>query len=273
MPIKRYFSDKNFEKVKHDFRFLLKTIQGTYGEYDFAIRDDCFNLYYKGYSMGMIKPMKDKTYMVSIHWKFIKGTKADNSKYYKSKKESKKYWKFQLSSENLHPFFQKKHLNEFSSKARNEPSGEIGFEQAIITDNLHRTDIIIIDRQITDTELKGKRLDLLALKQVSGIKYQFLLLEIKLGNNNELKGKVAKQLESYVKHVEEHFKEYKECYERHFLQKIGLGLIKQPTEIEIVEPVIGEIIVGGYSGIANASIKKLEAAYPHLKIKKLYNAL
>lgn len=39
MPIKRYFSDGNFERVKKDFQFLSKFIQSTYGEYDLAIRD------------------------------------------------------------------------------------------------------------------------------------------------------------------------------------------------------------------------------------------
>ena len=41
-----------------------------------------------------------------------------------------------------------------------------GFEHILITDNLGRNDLIIIDRQVTETALKGKRIDLLALKQV-----------------------------------------------------------------------------------------------------------
>ena len=72
-----------------------------------------------------------------------------------------------------------------------------------------------------------------------------------------------------------HFLEYKDCYEKHYIQKKGLGLIKQPTykEIEIVEPVEGLIIVGGYSGMAQPRIKTLKAAYPNLEIKHFTNAL
>lgn len=275
MPIKRFFSDENFERVKKDFQFLSKFIQSSCGEYDLSIRENYFNLYYKGYSIGKIEPKRDKIYMVSIHSNFFSGTKADNAKYYKSKKSSGQYYILQLDTEHLHPFFQKKHLSEFASNVKKEPSGEIGFEQSILTDNLNRNSIIFIDRQITDTELKRKRLDLLALKRVNDNKYQFQLLEIKLGNNNELKGDVAEQLDWYVNHVKAHFLEYKECYEKHYIQKKGLGLFKKPAykEIEIIEPVVGKIIVGGYSGMANPRIKTLESKYPNLKIKHFTNAL
>lgn len=275
MPIKRFCSDENFERVKKDFQFLTKFIQSSCGEYDLSIRENYFNLYYKGYSIGKIEPKRDKTYMVSIHSNFLSGTKADNAKYYKSKKSSGQYFILRLETNHLHPFFQIKHLNEFASNVKKEPSGEIGFEQTIITDNLNRNSIIMIDRQITDTELEGKRLDLLALKKVDENKYKFQLLEVKLGNNNELKDAVAKQLEEYVNHVKEHFVEYKECYEKQYIQKKGLGLIIQPTykEIEIVEPVEGLIIVGGYSGMAHPKIKTLKAAYPNLEIKHFTNEL
>jgi len=275
MPIKRFFSDDNFERVKRDFKFLSKLVQSSYGEYDLSIRENYFNLYYKGYSIGKIEPKRDKTYMVSIHPNFFSGTKADNPKYFKSKKSNGQYIILQLATEHLHPFFQKKHINEFASKVKKELSGEIGFEQSILTDNLNRKSIIIIDRQISDTELKRKRLDLLALKRVDGNTFKFQLLEVKLGNNNELKGEVAKQLDGYVNHVKAHFLEYKECYEKHYLQKKELGLFKKPTskKIEIVEPVEGQIIVGGYSKMAHPKIKTLKAVYPNIEIKHFTNAL
>ena len=126
----------------------------------------------------------------------------------------------------MHPFYQIKHLYQFASRVNEIPAGELAFEQAIMTDNLNRTDIIIIDRQITDSDLKRKRLDLLALKQVDGIKYHFALLEVKLGKNTELKGLIKSQLDGYIDHVRTHFNEYKDCYEKQFLQKVELGLIR-----------------------------------------------
>jgi hypothetical protein len=273
MPIKRFFSDVNFKKVKKDFQFLSKFVQNSYGEYDLSIRDNYFSLYYKGYSLGKIEPQTDNKYKVSIHANFFSGTKAD--KIFTSNKNSSKYCILQIEAKDLHPFFQVKHLTEFAANVKKEPSGEIGFEQSLLTDNLNKDSIIIIDRQITDTELKRRRLDLLALRQVDGNKYKFQLLEVKLGNNNELKGEVANQLEWYVKHVKEHFLEYKDCYEKHYIQKKELGLISKPTydKIVIVEPVEGIIIVGGYSGMAHPRITTLKASHPTLVIKHFTNAL
>lgn len=275
MPIKRFLSVDDFKRVKKNFHFLSKYIQNSFGEYDLSIRENYFNLYYKGYSLSKVEPKRNDTYQVTIHKNFFAGTKADNPKYFKSKKCSGQYCILQLETNHLHPFFQAKHLSEFAANIKKEPSGEIGFEQSLITDNLNQDSVIIIDRQITDTELKRRRLDLLALKKVDGNKYKFQLLEVKLGNNNELKGEVALQLQWYVNHVKAHFPEYKDCYEKQYTQKKELGLITTPTHksIEIVEPVEGRIIVGGYSGMANSRIKSLKAAYPNLDIKHFKNAL
>jgi len=273
MPIVRYFSDNYFDRVKKDFPFLVSIVNNSKGEYDLSIRKNYFNLYYKGYSIGKIQPVRNELYKISVHKKFFNGTGADNPKYYISIKQSREYWSIILKPKQLHPFFQKKHLNQFSSKVNKEREGELAFEQAIMTDNLKRTDIIIIDRQITDTELERRRLDLLALKQLEGIKYHFLLLEVKLGNNPELKGQVKSQLDDYISHVKSHFEEYKYCYEKHFLQKVKLGLIEKPKQVEIKKPVKGQILVGSYSGVAKESITKLQTAYPKLDIKHFKYAL
>ena len=274
MPIERYFTENYFDRVKKDFPFLITIVNNSMGEYDLSIRKNNFNLYYKGYSIGKIQPTRNELYKISIHRKFIEGTGADNQKRFDiSKKPNKEYWSITLPPKQLHPFFQKKHLSEFASKVNKIPAGELAFEQAIMTDNLGRTDIIIIDRQITDTDLNGKRLDLLAIKQVDDIKYHFVLLEVKLGKNTELRGQVKSQLDGYIDHVRNHFREYKKCYELNFTQKVELGLIKQPKKIEIKKPVKGQILVGSYSGIAKSSITKLEAAYPNLDIKHFKNEL
>ena len=181
-----------------------------------------------------------------------------------------------MKPKQLHPFFQRKHLIEFASKIKKEHNGEeIDFEQSLITDNLNRESIIIIDRQVTDTILKRKRLDLLALKQIEGNKYKFIVSEVKLGNNRELKNKVASQLDGYVKHIKKYFTDYKQCYEIHFEQKKELSLIKIPAsnKIEIVEPVEGIILVGGYSGIAKNQISELDATFPHLEVKQFTNEI
>ena len=136
----------------------------------------------------------------------------------------------------------------------------------IISDNLNREDLILIDRQVTDTQINRKRIDLLALKQVQDTKYQLLVLEVKMGNNPELTDKVAYQL-----NIDEHFLAYKSCYEKQYHQKKIMGFFNKPEwdNIEILPNVHGMIVVGGYSGIAKEQIKVLRTNYPKLEVQLL----
>ncbi len=139
----------------------------------------------------------------------------------------------------------------------------------LITDNRDREDLILMDRQVTDTQLNGKRMDLLTLKQIQGEKYQFLVLEVKIGNNTELKAQVAHQLRTYIRHVDDHFQGYKYCYEKQYVQKKKIGIIEEPAwdEIEITPGASGMIAVGGYSGIAEEQIEILKKNYPELIVQ------
>ena len=71
--------------------------------------------------------------------------------------------------------------------------------------------------------------------------------------------------------------DYKNCYEKHYEQKKKLGLFTKPSlgKIEIVKPVEGKIIVGGYSGLAKDKINQLLSNHPELKKKIItfYNEL
>jgi hypothetical protein len=248
----------------------MKFIHNSYGEFDLSIRDDYFNIYYKGNSLAKVSFQKNGNYQVKIHSKFFDKTSAQNPKFYSSCARREDYFVIEIPIKQLHPFFQKKHLMELASRIKIVNNGEeIGFEQSIITDNLNNEKLIFIDRQITDSELKRKRLDLLALKQIKDNKYCFLICEVKLGNNIELKAKVASQLDGYIYHIKQHFTDYKNCYEKQYSQKKELGLFDKPTfvNIEIEEPIEGIIIVGGYSGIAKAQIVMLRKTHPNLAVK------
>ena len=155
----------------------------------------------------------------------------------------------------------------FSKIKKTGYSEELTFEQMLITDNLEREEIIIIDRQVTDTKLH-RRMDLLALKQVKDNQYNFLVLEVKMGNNPELKSKVAEQVKTYVNHIKEYFQNYKKCYEKQYAQKKELGLFQTPQwdSISIIPDVHGSIVVGGYSGIAKEQITELKEKHPHLHV-------
>lgn len=175
------------------------------GELDIAIREHYLNVYFKGNSLAKISFKEPNECKVEIHKKFFTGTKADDPKYFEKKTVSEKYVSLFLSPDKPPlRFLQKKHLDEFCIRVKQVNYGEeIVFEQAIITDNIGRNDLIIIDRQVTDKKLKRRRLDLLALEQIrSGVnEYRFLVVEVKLGNNSELKNKVVTQLDGYVDHI------------------------------------------------------------------------
>ena len=280
MIINRYFSSENLDRMKDDFNFLLKMINNKdyRGELDLALRDNYFNLYYKGNSLAKVVFDKGDPYRISINTKFFSKTGADKDKrFFATKKRKDTYFEIGLDKKLLHPFFQKKYINQFISNIRKVNYGEeITLEQAIITDNLENKDIIIIDRQIEDKGFK-KRMDLLALRQVKNNKneYNFCVIEVKLGNNPELEKKVASQLDEYVSHIDKNFNDYKYCYEKQYEQKIKLNLIFSPKyeSIKIVRPVEGLIAVVGYSELAKGQIKQLKSNHPGLKVKRFSYSL
>jgi len=143
-------------------------------------------------------------------------------------------------------------------------------EQRIIADNAGRNDLLIIDRQVTDSEAPG-RLDLLGLEQKEGKKYSFLVLEVKRGDNDDIGHDSVKQLQKYVSHIKNNSDDYKKCYEKNFKQQYELGLFDwlNNGKIEITPEVGGKIVVAGYSVLGKNKIKKLKKGYPDVDIEQL----
>lgn len=273
MPtIKRYLSEKNLNRFEADFKNLIKIANNSNGELDIAIRANYLNVYYKGNSLAKISFKEPDKYKVEIHEKFFEETTANDPEFFEEVTKSNKYMALILSTKKTpRRFFQKKHVNQFCSKIKKVNYGEeIVFEQALITDNLERDDLIIIDRQISDKKLKRKRMDLLALRQIESNRYYFFIIEVKLGNNPELKGDVNRQFQGYINHIEKYFSDYQNCYEKQFEQKRKMGLINFPSfeTIKIERPVKGIVVVGGYSKIAQNSIADLNKQFPNLEIKQ-----
>ena len=275
MIIKRYFSENIFNHIKSDFGFLIDKIIRSGFEYDLQIRNNYFNLYYKGNSIGKISySTKTQLYKVKIHNKFI--NKKIKERF--TPKEGT-YLVFMLRKEQLHPLFSSQNLSSMAQKVKNvKHQEEIAFEQMIMTDNVKRQDLIIIDRQIVDATGRTK-IDLLALTQTQkkDNDYQFCVIEVKLGNNPELKGAVSGQLKGYIDRISDNFEDYKKCYEKNFTQKQELGLFDDPSlkslKINIVPGVQGLVVVLGYSGIAKESIDELKKKDPTIKILHLKNII
>lgn len=270
MIIKRYFSENIFDHIKSDFRFLIAKIIQSGFEYDLQIRDNYFNLYYKGNSIGKISySTKTKKYKISIHNKFI--NKKIEERFKPQRIES--YLIFTLLKKQLHPLFSSQNLLSMAQKVKEiYYQEETTFEQMVMTDNVNRPDLIIIDRQIIDNTAKTK-MDLLALTKNKDNDYQFCIIEVKLGNNSELKSRVIAQLNGYHDRISKNFKDYKECYEKNFKQKQELGLLEPSLKINIVPDVLKVVVVLGYSGIAQKSIKELKGKDPTIKILHLKNII
>ena len=275
MIIKRYFSEDIFNHIKSDFGFLIDKIIRSGFEYDLQIRNNYFNLYYKGNSIGKISySTKTQLYNVEIHNRFI--NKKIKEQF--TPKEGT-YLVFILRKEQLYLLFSSNNLLSMAQKVKNvNYQEEIVFEQMVMTDNVKRQDLIIIDRQIVDATSKTK-MDLLALTQMQkkDNDYQFCVIEVKLGNNPELKGAVSDQLKGYIDRILDNFEDYKKCYEKNFTQKQELGLFDDPSlknlKINIVPGVQGLVVVLGYSGIAKESIDELKKKDPTIKILHLKNII
>lgn len=274
--MKRYLSPKQFENVANDFEFLFNMIRKSHGELDLRLRDGYFSLYYKGNSLAKVG-IKRNGYVVSTHEKFATEDVFRGDSRFDGKSITRdNYLEFRLPSNLLHPFFQHKYLKRLGSNiARVGYSEEITFEQMLITDNQNREDFFIIDRQVTETALRRRRIDLLALRQKSDNQFQFVVIEVKLGNNPDLRKEVAAQLKHYVKHINTHFEDWKAGYGETYRQMKCLGLFKLPRykEIEILPEVEGLVAVGMYSGIASENIAVLRDNFPEINVEPFVHYL
>lgn len=274
--MRRYFNAQNFKHLCDDFEFMVKKIKDYKGELDLRLRDNYFNLYYKGNSLAKIVSRK-KDYEVSIHKKFIENILAADRRFKINSSKSSDYCTICCESSMLSALFQNKYLDKMCRNIKKvNYSEEIIFEQMLITDNSDRSDLFIIDRQVTETGMPGK-LDLLGLRQAKGNHFCFEVIEVKLGNNKELAYDVGGQLTRYIKHIKSKIKSWAYSYKEMYRQMKMLGLFEQCPwdDIEIDQIVDGIIVVGGYSGIARESIKNLTKHYSQLKqkIKLIENRL
>ena len=115
MVIKRYFSEDIFNRIKGDFGFLIDRILQSGFEYDLQIRDNYFNLYYKGNSLGKISfSSKTGLYNVRIHHKFV-----DQKIKERFKPQEGTYLTFIIPKKQLHPLFSQSKLNIHVTEGKN----------------------------------------------------------------------------------------------------------------------------------------------------------
>jgi len=151
--IKRFISDeKAFEDIKEDFNFLVDKIKNSGFEYDLQIRDNYFNLYYKGNSIGKIEyKFRKKQYLITIHHKFINDGIVVRFGDDRTKNEAmsgsgfKERITFRINRDKLHPFFSSQNLTLMSNRVKKVNfQEELIFEQMLMTDNINRKDSVHI---------------------------------------------------------------------------------------------------------------------------------
>lgn len=272
--MKRYFNDKNFKRLCEDFKFLVDKIKDYKGELDIRLRDKYFNLYYKGNSLAKVT-FRPNDYEIAIHKKFSKEIFKNDGRFAIKDNDNSKNCFIYVKNNALPQLFQKKYLDKLSSNIKKvNHSEETTFEQMLITDNSDRNDLIIIDRQVTETGMGGI-LDLLALRQKKDNYFYFEVIEVKLGNNKELAQDVGQQLDRYICHIESNIEDWICSYKETYRQMKILKLFEKQSweDIEIEKVVKGIVVVGGYSGIAKESIRNLKKLYPRLVINLIENKL
>lgn len=279
--MKRYFSQEKFERFNKDFQPLFRSLKAFAGELDLRLRDDYANVYYRGNSLAKISFSKDQGYKIDIHEKFVFGEKEQNvfervPAIFSCMKRNAAYCIFLLSADLIKIFFQKEFLTALCRNIRNiNYSEELTCEQMLITDYLNHDRIFIVDRQVTEPALRGRRIDLLALQRVFADKnqFRFLLVEIKTGKNPELQCDVEAQLSGYRDHLKQEkvFEDWKASYQETYRQLKSIGIFEKPSDetIEIINDTHEMVFVFGYSGIARPCIEALTKKCPDLCIKQV----
>jgi hypothetical protein len=277
--INRVLDDENLALMKRDMKPLLRRVRDSKGELLIFLRDNSFNVYYRGNSLAQIAfppggTSAQATYRVTIRWAFVEKSKLEVdpvvAEFAMSVSSDGKSVIYDVTASELRVLLKAVHIADLCKRIRTvDYSEELAFEQKLIADNMDRDDLVIIDRQVVlyDMTPQGRRrrcIDVLALQQVEGNSYRFLVIEAKMGNNPELKNAVVSQLDGYVDCVKLHIEELRDCYEENYRQQKLLGLIGRPTvsAIQIVDDVRGMIVVSGYSGQVKKKVDDLKQQCP-----------
>ena len=262
-----------------DFGFLIKTVRESDGQLDLSFRDNRFTVYCAGNVLATVAFRPSGVYRIEFQAEFLKHTAFQDSDPRVTLTARGQYPYQDCDSKMAHVLLQRRNVGQLISAIRKVNSGEeITYEQFIMADTPPSPKFVIIDRQVTDTSLKRRRMDLLALRRLESGRYGFVVLEIKLGKNTELSGKVADQLQFYVDHLGsgEVVQAYAECYEEAYRQKRLLGLLPNtmPDDITIDSSAVeGLIISCGYARKARAHRMALVSEHPDLRVVQMDNDL
>lgn len=276
--INRCLRPDQLERMR-DFRFLVKTVSDSDGQLDLSFRNNRFTIYFAGNVLATVSFRPNGVYRIDFQTEFLKHTKFQRDDKRVQLTPRGQYPYQDCDAKRAHVLLQQRNIGQLMAAIRKVNSGEeITYEQFIMADTPATPDFFIVDRQVTDTVLRRRRMDLLALRRLSTGDYGFVILEIKLGKNSELSGKVADQLQYYVDHlsVSEVAQAYAECYQEAYRQKRLLGLLpdEMPATVRIDPSAVEGLIVScGYGRKALRHGAVLEQEHPDLRVIQMDNNL
>ena len=275
--INRCLKPEQMERMV-DLGFLVKTVRASDGELDLSFRDNRFTIYFAGNVLATVAFRPNGLYRIDFQQKFLGKTKIEmDSRVNLTPRGQYPYQ--DCDAKMAHVLLQQRNVGQLMRGIREVNNGEeITYEQFIMGDTPPTKKFFIIDRQVTDRVLRLKRMDLLGLKRLGDGTYGFAVIEIKLGKNAELSGKVADQLQFYVDHLSnpDALEAYATCYEEVYRQKRKLGLYpdKMPKRITVARTAPEGLIVScGYARKAKKQIKELLREHPSLQTIQMDNNL
>ena len=146
--IERYLDATNVERLARDFKFLLTTVAGSYGELELAFREGRVSVYYRGNSLAVIVFRPEGKYRIDIHKRFLDGldpkTRAEFT-------VSRSYGRVTMDARGAHRILQRRNVGRLMTAIRDvNHSEELTFEQILIADNPPSREFLLTGRQVTD---------------------------------------------------------------------------------------------------------------------------
>ena len=282
--INRRLSETNAGRAKSELAFLLGYLDSPRFRGELAIEfrgPSELGVYDRGFRLAQVKFLADGSYRVRTHARFIRDTPLADERRYPRDLNHGSYATFEVGSDRIHRLLQANHIAAMRRRIKEiTRHEEIGVSHVVASDTSVGTDVVVIDREVGDSapELRGQRLDLVALQEVDSGLYRFLAVEVKLGNNPELdivscerRGDrhAVEQSLGYRDQIDRYFDDYAACYRVNIAQKIELGLLRNgwTTPPAIIPGAEAVLVVVGYSGIARPLLDVIQRRYSDVKVR------
>jgi hypothetical protein len=255
MILKRFFDDKSFAKLKSEFAFLIDIIKEENSPFKITLGNNNFAIFCYGISIGKVEFSIFGAYEVMIPKVFFPESLEQDKNF--NFRQSRHGFFAELSSDQIKDFLSPQRLKVFDDKLKvflEKPELDFAFRLRQV--NSQRDDFIFIDRMVTDGELKGKRMDSLALVK-EGESYAIHICEFRLAENENLKELLPRQLQGFVTNIKRYMQDYKTNYITNYQQQRELGLWPEhfPEDVRIKENVKGHIFITENDQI-KAALKK-----------------